>query len=108
MYTYKATVTSVYDGDTFNATVDLGFNISINETFRLFGLNAPEVRGTEKELGKISRDRLRERILNREITIKTYKDSKEKYGRYLAEIFIGEESINEWLIVEKLAERKDY
>ena len=108
MYTYKATVTSVYDGDTFNATVDLGFNISINETFRLFGLNAPEVRGTEKELGKISRDRLRERILNKEITIRTYKDSKEKYGRYLAEIFIGEESINEWLIVEKLAERKDY
>lgn len=108
MYTYKATVTSVYDGDTFNATVDLGFNISVNETFRIFGLNAPEVRGTEKELGKISRDRLRERILNREITIKTYKDSKEKYGRYLAEIFIGEESINEWLIVEKLAERKDY
>lgn len=62
----------------------------------------------KKELGKISRDRLRERILNKEITIRTYKDSKEKYGRYLAEIFIGEESINEWLIVEKLAERKDY
>lgn len=52
MYTYKATVTSVYDGDTFNATVDLGFNISINETFRLFGLNAPEVRGTEKRIRK--------------------------------------------------------
>jgi micrococcal nuclease len=108
MYEYKAIVTEVYDGDTITANVDLGFNISIEEKFRLLNINSPELKGTEKADGLISRDRLREKILNKEVIIKTSKDKKEKYGRYLAEIYLGSENINEWLIVEGLAERKEY
>ncbi|MEK6828588.1 MAG: thermonuclease family protein [Nanoarchaeota archaeon] len=108
MYEYKAKVTSIYDGDTLVAEVDLGFNIKITEKFRLSGLNAPEVKGDEKGDGLISRDRLRDKILGKEVTIKTFKDSTEKYGRYIAEIYLGSENINEWLIVEGLAQRKKY
>lgn len=108
LYIYKGLVLGVYDGDTITVEVDLGFNVKITEKFRLLYINAPEMRGEEKTEGTISRDRLREKILGKEIIIKTAKDKKEKYGRYLAEIFLGEESINNWLIVEGLAERKDY
>jgi len=108
MYEYKAKVIKVYDGDTITVLVDLGFKITITETIRFYGLNTPEVRGVERPEGLIARDRLRERILDKDVTIKTKKDKKGKYGRYIAEIFLEEENINEWLITEGLAERKDY
>lgn len=114
MYEYRATVVDVYDGDTIRAIIDLGFGVQLRgETgkgvsIRLAGLNTPEIRGEEREQGLISRDRLRERILDKEVIIKTFKDEKGKYGRYIGEIFIEEESINEWLITEGLAERVEY
>jgi micrococcal nuclease len=108
MYEYRAKIISVYDGDTVTAVIDLGFNVSVTEKLRLFGLNAPEVRGDERPDGLISRDKLRERILDQDVIIKTQKDKKGKYGRYIAEIYLEEENINEWLITEGLAERKEY
>lgn len=108
MYEYKAKIVKVYDGDTVTAEIDLGFKVSFTEKIRLYGLNTPEVRGDERSDGLISRDRLRERILDKVVTLKTKKDKKGKYGRYIAEIFLGDENINEWLITEGLAERKDY
>ena len=108
MYEYRAKIIKVYDGDTVTAEIQLGFKISVIETIRLYGLNTPEVRGDERPDGLISRDRLRERILDKTVTIKTQKDKKGKYGRYIAEIFLDDENINEWLITEGLAERRRY
>lgn len=108
MYEYKAKIIKVYDGDTVTAVIDLGFNVSITEKVRLYGLDAPEVRGDERPDGLISRDRLRDRILDQDVIIKTQKDKKGKYGRYIAEIYLEDENINEWLITEGLAERKEY
>lgn len=108
MYEYKALIIKVYDGDTVTAQIDCGFGISFVENIRLYGLNTPEIRGEERPEGLISRDRLRERILNKEVIIKTIKDKKGKYGRYIGTIYLEEENINEWLITEKLAERKEY
>jgi micrococcal nuclease len=108
MYEYRAKITEVYDGDTVTAVVDLGFNVSITEKIRLSGLNAPEVRGEERPDGLISRDRLRDKILGKEVVLKTDKDKTGKYGRYIAEIYLEEENVNEWLITEGLAERKEY
>ena len=67
------------------------------------------MRGNEKESGTISRDKLKEQILGKEITLKTIKDKSEKYGRYLG-IIIKEDgtNINEWLISEGLAIKKTY
>lgn len=115
LYHYKAKVLEIYDGDTIRVELNLGFGLiwrgSDNRgiEIRLFGLNTPEIKGSEKEKGTISRDKLREQILGKEITIKTIKDSKEKYGRYLG-IIIKEDgtNINDWLISEGLAEKKNY
>jgi len=114
MYEYRAKIISVYDGDTVRAIIDLGFGVILNGydgkgvSLRLHGLNTPEVRGEQKEAGAISRDRLREKILGKDVILKTFKDATGKYGRYIAEIYLEDENINEWLITEGLAERKEY
>ena len=97
-YQYRAVITEVYDGDTVTADIDLGFDIwRRNEKLRLWGIDAPEVRGQEREAGLKVRDDLRERLIGREVTICTIKDRTGKYGRYLVRIFDGPESINLWL-----------
>ena len=107
MYEYKALVTKVYDGDTITVDFDLGFGIMLKkQTIRLFGINTPEVRGIEKADGIISRDALRQRILGKQVIIKTSKDKKGKYGRWLGEVFVEDENINQWLISEGYA--KEY
>lgn len=107
IYTYKAKVIDVYDGDTITVDIDLGFNIwKRNEKIRLASINAPEVRGKNKDKGIVVRDYLRLLILNREVTLKTIKDKKEKYGRYLGVIFLNEENINNKLLEENLV--KEY
>jgi len=103
MYTYKAFVTKVYDGNTITCDISLGFNMILkDQKLRLYGINAPEVKGSSKEIGLKVRDLLKDRIHNKWIIIKTFKDKKEKFGRWLAEVYEPdvEESINKWLLKE--------
>ncbi len=89
LYFYQALVTEVYDGDTCTTDIDLGLHTWIKgEKIRLARINAPELRGTEREQGLVSRDFLRGLILNKNIFLETIKDRKEKFGRYLGEIWI--------------------
>ena len=113
LYHYKAKVRSVYDGDTLRADIDLGMSVVFtNETVRLYGLNAPEVRGPERPKGLKSRDFLREQIGKKDVIIETVKDKKGKYGRYLATIWLRKGTkwvnINELMVKKKFAEEKEY
>ena len=102
MYIYNAIIVSVYDGDTVTADIDLGFEVWLKgQKLRLLNINTPEVRGKEKAEGIVSRDALRSRILGKEVKIKS--DRKGKYGRWLVEIFLDDENINNWLLAEGLA-----
>lgn len=103
-YIYTGYVVSVYDGDTITVNIDLGFNIIMkNQKIRLNGIDAPELKGVEKIPGQASKNWLVEKLLNKNITLKTYKDKKEKYGRWLADVYVEELFINEQLIIEGLA-----
>ena len=105
MFTYNALVKSVYDGDSITVDIDLGFSVILrDQKIRLLGIDTPELRGEEREAGLISRDRLRERINGKRIIIQTKKNKKGKYGRWLGEIWLGDENINSWLLTEGLAE----
>ena len=105
MYEYRATIKEVYDGDTITAIVDLGFYTQMTIKVRLSGINAPELRGGEKDAGLKSRDRLAELVLGKEVTLKTYRDKREKYGRWLADVYVADQviSVNRQLINEGLA-----
>lgn len=112
---YRAHVVSVYDGDTCRVDLDLGFGVwKMNETLRLNRINAPEMRGEEKAAGRLSRDYLRGLILDQDVMIHSIKDSKGKYGRFLAEIWLFDALQNEWhnindmLVTAGHAEYHDY
>jgi micrococcal nuclease len=113
LYHYRAVVVNVYDGDTINVNIDLGLSTWINnEKLRLARINAPEIKGKERTKGLRSRDFLRELLLNKKVIIQTIKDRKEKYGRYLAEIWLEENgkfiNVNDLLVEKKLAVYKKY
>jgi len=107
MYTYKALVKSIYDGDTLRADIDLGFGVILaDQSLRLLGIDTPEIRGVERPQGIISRDFVVERIpVGSYVTLKTVKDRKEKFGRYLATVYYGEEqkNLNEELLSSGMA-----
>jgi len=90
-YTYNVVeVTKVIDADTIRVVLDLGFHLRLNATCRLFGINAPEIRGSEKEKGKAATECLKELIEGAELFCVTYKDPRKqqgKYGRWLIELF---------------------
>ena len=112
LYTYKAHVIKVYDGDTITADIQLGFGVILHkQKIRLKSVNAPEVRGPEKEKGIISRDWLRDQILNKDIILRTFKDKKGKYGRWIGLIFLASNPnscINAKLIIEGYAKEAKY
>ena len=105
LYTYKAIVTDVYDGDTITVLVDLGFHTKVQLRIRLYGINTPELRGASREAGLLARDRVNKLVLGKEVILKTFKDKQEKYGRWLANVYLpgSEQSVNELLVEEKLA-----
>jgi len=98
-YRYKARIISVYDGDTVRADVDLGMGIwARNVKLRLKGINASELRSrslTETRKAVKAREALEVKVLNKEVTIETHKDRTGKYGRYLATIWIEDDSRSE-------------
>jgi micrococcal nuclease len=103
-YRYNAIVNSIHDGDTLNVDIDLGFGIWLrNQNIRLYGINAPELKGLTKEAALKSRSRLSELVIGKKIIIETIKDKKEKYGRWLGKIFVDNIFINNILISEGLA-----
>ncbi len=114
LYHYKAVVTAVYDGDTCTVDIDLGLHTWIKgEKLRLMRIDAPELKGKTRSKGLVSRDYLRSQILNKEILIETIKDAKEKYGRYLAEIWLENEkgkllNINDELVKNGFAVYRKY
>jgi micrococcal nuclease len=107
LYTYKAVITDVYDGDTFTADIDLGLGVWIKGVkLRLAHIDTPEIRGEEREKGLIVRDHVRGIILDKEVSIQTIKDKKGKYGRLLADVYLKEDgyTLSKYLVENKMAE----
>lgn len=107
--TYEANLISVYDGDTVTMQVHLGINTYRVEKIRLYGIDAPEIRGEEREEGLVSKAALEKKLRDKDVILETIKNDKRgKYGRLLGILHIGEENINEWMIKEGYAEEKYY
>lgn len=104
-YELTAYIKRVVDGDTVVATVDCLFDVKIDMTLRLFGIDTPELTSkvsAERATAKAAKARLIQLVEDKNIKIQSYKE-KEKYGRYLAELIVGDVNINQLLITEGLA-----
>lgn len=83
IYTYRAVVDRVVDGDTLLCWVDVGFANYTQQRFRLRNINAPEIK---TERGQKARAFVQESLQHCPfIVVKTYKT--DKYDRYLADVF---------------------
>jgi micrococcal nuclease len=109
-YQYWAHVERVVDGDTIDLKVAVGFDAEITGRFRLLGVDTPEMFGTrhadaEHAAGVAARQRVEALIpADGWVEVKTYKlAGREKFGRYLCEIFIDGESLSDRLLREGLA-----
>jgi micrococcal nuclease len=110
-YIYRVKqVLKVVDGDTIDAVIDLGFDISLTKRVRLAGIDTPESRTTDKQekaLGLESKEWLKNRLeFAKNIIIRTQLPaSTEKYGRILGKLYINNEetSLNEQMIDEGFA-----
>jgi micrococcal nuclease len=98
LYTYRAEVESVYDGDTVTLTIDLGFGIVMrHQKCRLFGINAPELRDPG---GVEARDFLRGLLSRKDkpLLIETVEDKTEKYGRWLVKLLVEDQCLNDIMV----------
>jgi len=94
----EAKVVSVYDGDTIKAIFPLNDKL-YKWNCRLSGIDTPEIRTSsalEKQHGYFVRNALREKILNKVVSLKC--GDLDKYGRLLVQVFHQGENINQWLI----------
>lgn len=112
MYTYKAKLVRVIDGDTIDAEIDLGFNVLIRQRIRLYGIDTPESRTKdleEKERGLAAKQRLIE-LLPREFVVETILNKRGKFGRILGILHVSDtdgnsKNINDVLVEEGHAVR---
>ena len=94
MFEYRAKVLKIVDGDTIDVMIDLGMGVHRKERLRFSRINAWETRGKDKVKGKLAKARVIELIpVGEKILVKTEKDKRGKYGRYLVEIFILDEPL---------------
>lgn len=95
MYTYSATITRWIDGDTVKAVLDLGFSITVTETFRIVNINAPEMNTQGGPAAKAFAESLLPP--NSVVLIQTFK--KDKYGRWLADFpFLDGTTLSERMV----------
>ena len=99
-YQYWASVSRIIDADTLELIVSLGFNITLKERFRLIGINCPETYGVKKTSEEYARgmealDFVRSKISQGDwVEVIIFFDRREKYGRWLCEVWIESESLN--------------
>jgi endonuclease YncB( thermonuclease family) len=94
----QAKVVSVYDGDTVKCVFPSNGKM-YKWNCRLTGVDTPELRTlckVEKKYGYEVRDYLREKILNKVVTL--HCGDFDKYGRLLVTIQYDDCMVNQWLI----------
>lgn len=85
-WTYPAALRRVVDGDTIDLTIDVGFRLKAEIRVRVWGIDTPEVRGPERELGLAATSWAVAWLTEAEsLRVRTRKTGK--YGRWLAEIW---------------------
>ena len=111
MYTYKIKLDRVVDGDTIDAYIDLGFDVSVKKRIRFMGINTPESRTRdleEKARGLAAKERVKQ-LLEGCNRIQLESHGVGKYGRCLGELSVDKidgkecltlENVNELLIKE--------
>lgn len=105
-YQYWSKILRIVDGDTLELEVAIGFNVYTKNKFRLIGVNTPETFGVKKTSEEYKRGKAAVEGLQKMINVgdwvetRVYSGKREKYGRWLAELFKDGKSVNEYMLVK--------
>lgn len=102
----KGIVIKVYDGDTITIASKLPYSTSLLYRFsvRLNGIDCPEIKGNdenEKQCAQIAKQEMSNLVMNKIVTLKNTKT--EKYGRILADVYIDDLHLNNYMLEKRLA-----
>jgi len=95
-------VIRVVDGD----TIDVRFSNGATSRVRFIGVNTPETVHPQKAVekyGKEASNYTKKRLTNKTVTLEFDVGVKDKYGRFLAYVWIGKELYNETLVKDGYA-----
>jgi endonuclease YncB( thermonuclease family) len=105
-------VIKVYDADTITIASKLPYDKSplYRLSVRLNGIDTPEMKGNdvtneEKEAAKSAREFVYNLVFNKYVRLENIEN--EKYGRILADVYIGDIYLNELLLKERYAVKYD-
>lgn len=88
MYTYQCNTIRVIDGNTVDAVIDLGFNVTIRQRIKLYGVNVDDVRSTDETMrtnAVNSKNKLSE-LLGNEFVCETILNKRGKAGRIMGKL----------------------
>lgn len=104
MYEYPAELVSVTDADTVRLTLDVGFNMRrLNQPYRLLRINAPEM---NTEAGKAAKAWLE--MFLKEKPLRAQTQRSDNFGRFLCELYAGNENVSDALVAAGQAAYKAY
>ena len=100
------------DGNTVDAIIDLGFNVTIRQRIKLYGVNVQDIRDTDeskKDKAVASKNKLAE-LLGNEFTCETILNKRGKAGRIMGQVYTVDSkgvknNVNDQLINLGFAER---
>lgn len=105
-------VIKVYDADTLTIASKLPYDESplYRLSVRLNGIDTPEMKGKdvsieEKDAAKAAREFVYKLVFNKFVRLENIET--EKYGRILADVYIGDINLNELLLKERYAIKYD-
>ena len=105
-------VIKCYDADTITIASKLPYDTSplYRLSVRLNGIDTPEIKGKgvsdeEKDAAKVARDFVANLVLNKVVRLENIQS--EKYGRILADVYLGDIHLNKLLIKERYAVEYD-
>lgn len=97
---HNAKIIKVIDGDTYDAIVDLDFELTIKIRIRLYGINCPETDFKNKD-GLASKVFAKKTLLDKKVIINYLK--RDSFGRCLCSIWIDEKDFSGILLTEGYA-----
>ena len=112
MYTYQCNTIRVIDGNTVDAVIDLGFNVTIRQRIKLYGVNVDDIRSTDeskKNNAVVAKNKLTE-LLGQEFVCETIMNKRGKAGRIMGKVFTldsgnSKTDVNQKMIEDGYAEK---
>ena len=112
MYTYQCNTLRVIDGNTVDAIIDLGFNVTIRQRIKLYGVNVSDIRSNDEQVRQqalASKQKLTE-LLGNDFVCETIVNKRGKAGRVMGNLSTknadgSKVNINQQLINQGFADR---